>query len=99
MCPVESAGLLAGDEGGPRDTEASPPERRERDDMVRSLSLSAMSVIASVARCAAERRGLDDILAMVMCALADVVAGAGIYLGDAMGEREEWNGLGEIAKV
>ena len=55
----ESAWLLPGDEGGPRAAEA-PPERRERDDMVRSLSLSAMSVIAAVARWAAERRGRDD---------------------------------------
>jgi hypothetical protein len=46
------------------------PERRPlvRDDMVRcslvSLSLSAMSVIALVARWAAERRGREDMMMM-----------------------------------
>jgi hypothetical protein len=38
MCWLGSAAglLLAGDEGGPRDTEAMPaPERRVRDDIVR----------------------------------------------------------------
>jgi hypothetical protein len=71
MCWLPSPALLAGEAGaGPRDTEAMPfPERRElRDDMVRcsavsrSLSLSAMSVIASVARWAAERRGRVDMM-------------------------------------
>ena len=72
--------LLAGDdEAGPRVTEAMPlPERRElRDDMVRcsavsrslslsrSRSLSAMSVIAMVARWAAERRGRADMMMKV----------------------------------
>ena len=66
MCWVESAALLAGDDGGPRETEASPPERRERDVMARSLSLSAKSVIASVARWAAERRGRDDIFSLFL---------------------------------
>jgi hypothetical protein len=49
------------------------PERRElRDDMARcsaasrSLSLSAMSVIASVARWAAERRGRLDMMTAVL---------------------------------
>jgi hypothetical protein len=77
ICWLPSPTLLAGDEdGGPRVTEAMPgPERRElRDDMVRcccgcsvvSRSLSAMSVIAAVARCAAERRGLEDMMVDVM---------------------------------
>lgn len=46
----------------PRETEARPsPERRERDDDM--LSLSAMSVIATDAFWAAERRGLDAMTA------------------------------------
>ena len=64
MCWLGSGLLLAGDEGGPRETEAMPPERRARDeDIVRSLSLSAMSVIARVARWAAERRGREEDMA------------------------------------
>ena len=77
---VESAALLAGEEGGPRDTEAMPlplplplaapvPGRRDgrEDDIARSglssrLSLSARSVIAAVARAAAERRGRADMV-------------------------------------
>jgi len=63
--------LELGDEGGPRETEAipllltpslAPPERREREDAERSLSLSAMSVIATVARWAADRRGRVDMV-------------------------------------
>lgn len=63
---------------GPRDTEArplpaAPPERREgRDeDMLRVLllvlsrSLSARSVIAMVARWAAERRGRVDMVTVI----------------------------------
>lgn len=69
MCWLPSPALLAGDdEGIPRLTEAMPfPERRGlRDDMVRcsltSRSLSAMSVIARLARWAAERRGRIDMM-------------------------------------
>ncbi len=52
---MDSVGLVDGDEGWPRDTEAMPlllSERREREDAGRSdaLSLSAMSVMAAVAR-------------------------------------------------
>jgi hypothetical protein len=87
MCWLPSPVLLAGDdEAGPRVTEAMPlPERRElRDDMVRwsavslslSLSLSAMSVIAMVARWAAERRGRAD---MMMKAKVDMRRAAAVW--------------------
>ena len=71
LCWLESAGLLAGEgeAAAGRGEEASPLEsagRREREDIVRSLSLSAKSVIAMVARWAAERRGREDMAKICM---------------------------------
>lgn len=96
MCGLVSAALLPGDEGGPLITEAEPPERREgrEDDIVRSvslLSLSAKSVIAALARWAAERRGREDMIKEEMFRYWMLLLLRCAVCGDGYGQCQWWS--------